>query len=208
MMIKTRLFSAVAIGVTILWASDVRAADVRFADLEVAVTTAEGWASADAATLKILTQMTAPGIAAHAQRKGASASPNVIDSATLLLCSKLPIGTPGDNPNVILAKEKAWADGFEKSGAGYLKLMQDRVQLLGAPTRFVGEPKETKIGGAVFHQQDAVNTRVPDAPTKQRFICTFQNGYYVYFVFSFNDETDADFRKMMEVVNSFRSLKT
>jgi hypothetical protein len=57
-----------------------------------------------------------------------------------------------------------------------------------------------------FYQFDAINTNVPKLETKQRYICTFKDGYYVFFVLSFNDENDADYAKMMEVVNSFRKI--
>jgi hypothetical protein len=53
---------------------------------------------------------------------------------------------------------------------------------------------------------DAVNAKVPDGETKQRYICTYMDGYYVFFVLSLNDERDADFATMMKVVHSFRKV--
>jgi hypothetical protein len=183
------------------------AAEHRFPELNIAVTTDDSWSVADAAVVKSLTHLTAPSAVVHARLKGVHATPKTIDSAILLIYSKLPFGTPGDNPNVILAKEKAWTDGFEKSGAGYIELMQERVRLVRAPTKFMGEPKPVKIGDIEFHQIDAVNAKLPEFETKQRYLCTFKDGYYVYFTLSYNDEGDADFAKMMQAVQSFRSLK-
>jgi hypothetical protein len=180
------------------------AAEYENAELDFVVTTNGGWSTADAATTKLLTQMTLQSAIAHARASDVKASAETVDSAVLLMYSKLPLGAPGDNPNLILAKEKAWGDEFEKSGAGYLKLMQERIKLLLAPTKFVGEAKLLKIGDMKFHQMDAINTKAPKAETKQRYICTFKDGYYVFFVLSFNDDKDADYAKMMKVVNSFR----
>lgn len=193
------LFGAVSAAAT--------AADHSFPELNLAVTTDERWSVADAAIVKSLSHITAPGALVHARLQGVHATPKTIDSAVLLIYSKLPFGTPGDNPNVILAKEKAWTDEFEKSGAGYIELLQERVRLVGAPTKFVGESKMVKIGDVEFHQIDAVNTKVTEFATKQRYLCTFKDGYYVYFVLSFNNEKDADFTKMMQAVKSFRTLR-
>jgi hypothetical protein len=175
------------------------------AELGIVVTTDYDWSTADVATTKMLTQMTSQSAVVHARAKDADASAETVDSAVLLMYSKLPLGTPADNPNLILAKEKAWSDEFEKSGAGYLKLLEQRMKLLGAPTTFEGKPSVVKIGDTEFHQMDAINTKIPEAPTKQRYLCTFKNGYYVFFVLSLNDELDTDYSKMMKVVESFRS---
>jgi hypothetical protein len=181
-------------------------ADYENAGLGFVVTTNGRWSTADAATTKLLTQVTQQGAIAHARAKDVKASADTVDSAVLLVYSKLPLGAPGDNPNLILAKEKAWGEEYEKSGAGYLKLMQDRVKRLRAPTKFVGEAKLVKVGDVSFHQMDAINTKVPNAETKQRYICTFKDDYHVFFVLSFNDENDADFATMMDVVKSYRNV--
>jgi hypothetical protein len=194
--------------VVVLWLSGFTAGiagEYENAQLGIVVKTDDDWSTADEATTKLLTQMTSQSAVVHARAKDADASSETVDSAVLLLYSKLPLGAAADNPNLILAKEKAWSDEFEKSGAGYLKLLEQRVTLLGAPTKFEGKPRVVKIGDAEFHQSDAVNTKIPEAPTKQRYFCTFKNGYYVFFVLSLNDELDADYSKMMKVVESFRS---
>ena len=80
--------------------------------------------------------------------------------------------------------------------------MADRVKRLNAKTRFSKQPKELKIGDAVFYVADAENTLVPNAKTRQRYICGFMNDRYVYFVLSFNSEEDDDFRVMMQSVKS------
>jgi hypothetical protein len=186
------------------WSSGV-AAKYENAELGFVVKTDDDWSTADAATTKLLTQMTSQSAVVHARAEGVEASSETVDSAVLLLYSKLPLGAPADNPNLILAKEKAWSDEFEESGAGYLKLLEQRMKLLGAPTKFEGKPRVMKIGDTEFHQMDAINTKIPEAPTKQRYFCTFKDGYYVFFVLSLNDERDADYSKMMKVVESFRS---
>ena len=71
-------------------------------------------------------------------------------------------------------------------------------------TQFMGEAKPLKIGESTFYQMDAINSRLPDSPTKQRYICGLLGEHFVYFVFSYNGETDPEFMKMMEVVKSFR----
>ena len=205
-----RLQSTLAFLVTLLCAvvaSAGIAAEHAFPELNFAVTTSDEWSVADPATLNLLTHATSPAAIVHARLKGAPATAKAVDSAALLLYSKLPLGTPGDNPNVVLAKEKAWAEDFEKSGAGYVNLMKERVGLTRAPTKFVGEPKAVKVGDIEFHQIDAINTKVPAFETKQRYLCTFKDGYYVYFVLSYNEEDDADFQTMMEFVTSFRIVK-
>jgi hypothetical protein len=192
----------------VLWLSGFTAGiagEYENAQLGIVVKTDDDWSTADAATTKLLTQMTSQSAVVHARAKDSKASAETVDSAVLLLYSKLPLGAPADNPNLILAKEKAWTDEFEKSGAGYLKLLEQRMKLLGAPTKFEGKPRVVKIGDTEFHQMDAINTKIPEAPTKQRYLCTFKNGYYVSFVLSLNDELDADYSKMMKVVESFRS---
>jgi hypothetical protein len=180
------------------------AAEYKNADLGFVVTTDTSWSTADAAVTKAVSQVTAQSAVVHARTNGVNATQETVDSAVLLLHSKLPLGAMGDNPNLILAKEKAWAEKYEKTGAGYLNLMQDRVAVLRAPTKFIGEAKQLGIGGMKFHQLDAVNAKVPNGETKQRYICTYMDGYYVFFVLSLNDERDADFATMMKVVNSFR----
>ena len=183
------------------------AAEFRSEELNFSIATDENWALADADVLKLINQSASQGPIAHARAKGENATTKAVDSSVLLLCSKLPLGSQQDNPNLILAKEKAWSEEFEKSGAGYLKLMQERVKLLRAPTKFIGEPKLVKIGDVEFHQMDAVNTKVANAETKQQYLCTFRKGYYVYFVLSLNDEKDADYKNMMGIVRSFRVPK-
>ena len=192
------------------WWSDTAggiAAEYKNAELDFSVTTEDSWSTADAATTTLLTQMTSQSAVAHARTKHNDAKTESVNSAILVVHSKLPLGAPGDNPNLILAKEKAWAEGFKKSGAGFLDLMQERVKLLRAPTKFVGKEKPLKIKGVNFYQMDAINTKIPEAQTKQRYICTFKDGYYVYFVLSLNDENDADYATMMKVVESFRSAQ-
>src|SRR5688572_21566837 len=80
-------------------------------ELGFVVTIDEEWSKADAATTKRLTDMVSQGAVAHARRKDPAASASAVDSEILLLCSKLPLGAQGDNPNFILAKEKAWSEG-------------------------------------------------------------------------------------------------
>lgn len=171
------------------------------------LTTQAGWSIASAEVLANVNRMSFSSAVAHAKQKGIEATQETVDSRILLINSKVKLGTPGDNPNLIVAREKSWSDEYEKSGKGYLKLMQDRVALLQAPTKFIGEVRELKIGTSLFYYQDATNTLVPDAKTKQRYICGFLGEHYVYFVFSHNGETDPDFTKMMSVVRSFRPKK-
>lgn len=168
------------------------------------LTTQAGWSIASAEVLANVNRMSFSSAVAHAKQKGIEATKETVDSRILLISSKVKLGTPGDNPNLIVAREKSWSDEYEKTGKGYLKLMQDRVALLQAPTKFIGEVRELKIGSSVFFYQDAVNTLVPNAKTKQRYICGFLGEHYVYFVFSHNGTADPDFTKMMNVVKSFR----
>lgn len=83
-------------------------------------------------------------------------------------------------------------------------LWADRLKRLKTKTTFSTQPKELKIGDAVFFVADAENTVSPDAKTRQRYICGFLNNRYVYFVLSFNREEDDDFRVMMKSVKSLR----
>jgi hypothetical protein len=188
------------------WSGSGLAAEYKNSELGFVVTTDNSWSTAVAEVTKAVSQVTAQSAIVHARTNGVNATLETVDSAVLLLHSKLPLGAMGDNPNLVLAKEKAWAEKYEKTGAGYLKLMQDRVAVLRAPTKFIGDAKQVEIGEITFHQMDAVNAKVPDGETKQRYICTYMDGYYVFFVLSLNDERDADFATMMKVVHSFRKV--
>ncbi len=200
-------YAGLAVSLFVAIAAGGDAGEFHSAEVDFSVTTDENWSLADATVLKLLNQAASQTPIVHARHKGLTATAKTVDSGILLLCSKLPLGAPRDNPNLILAKEKAWADEFEKSGAGYLTLMQERVKLLGAPTKFIGDPKSVKIGDVEFRQMDAVNTKVANVETKQRYFCTFRKGYYVYFVLSLNDEEDADYLTMMKIIRSFRIPK-
>ncbi len=170
----------------------------------ISVTTNDDWNAASERVLAALNQMSAKGAQVHALKKEVRATPETVGSRIILFHSKHKISTSEDNPNLILAVENVWTDAFEKSGLGYLELMKDRVKLLGAPTELIGKPVELKIGDTAFYWMDALNTKVPEAKTKQRYICTHRGGRYIYFVLSINDEKDEDFKKMMTVVESFR----
>lgn len=161
------------------------------------------WSTADEPIISMLNSAASAGVVAHARKSKPEADAATVDTAILFMCSKLPLGALADNPNILLAKEKAWSEQFQQTGAGYFEVLKDRVKVLNAPTEFSGEPKEIKIGNSTFHVWDAVNSKVVGVKQKQRYICTYRDGYYVYFVLSYDMEGDADFGSMMRIVDSF-----
>jgi len=178
------------------------AGEFTYEELNISMSTADDWATLSETALAIINQHASRSTIMHANRLGIKLNADQAGSEILLLQSKLPFGSNADNPNVLLAIEKAWSDTFDRTGKGYLDLMADRVKKLAAPTGFISEAKELNIGENVFYYADAENTKVLNAKTKQRYICGFVNGHYLYFVLSYNDENDNDFSQMMACVKS------
>jgi hypothetical protein len=173
-----------------------------YEELNISMSTADDWTTLPVTGLAIINQTCVTTTIMHANRRGIKLNADEAGSQVLLLQSKLPIGSNADNPNFLLAIEKTWSDKFDRTGKGYLDLMADRVKKLAVPTRFISEPRELKIGENVFYYADAENTKVLNAKTKQRYICGFVNGHYLYFVLSYNDENDDYFSQMMACVNT------
>ena len=175
--------------------------------LKIAFSLDGSWSTIPAATLARINASASQPVIAHAKKLDLPLESRNVVSKILVLQSRLPLDARADNANYLFAIEKPWSDRFEKTGKGYLELMVDRVQKLGAPTKFTLPPKEMKIGKETFYYSEAENTIVKTSKTKQRYICGFARGHYVYFVLSYNDGNDDDFKKMMSCVNSFKALE-
>ena len=182
------------------------AGEFSYDPLGISIKTDDDWSIMDQATLSVVNRSTAMAPIFHAKKLGLNLDAAAVDSSILMLHSRVPIGAAEDNPNIILAKEKAWSNKYEHTGSGYLSLMKDRLDLLGAPTDFIGKPIELKINNQIFHVLDAVNKKIKGIDTKQKYICTYIDGYYVYFVLSYNRDDDPDFIKMIEIVRTFNKV--
>jgi hypothetical protein len=162
-----------------------------------------GWHAADTNILRRFTDATRKGVVAHAKQKSISGDES-LDNEILLFCSKHALGARQDNPNVTISVERVWDSKKDHSGEDYLHLLAERFVLLKAPSTLQGQVETVEIAGSVFSTQDAINRRVRGVETKQQYITTCLDGYYVTFVISYNDKEDADYRTMRSVVESFR----
>lgn len=178
--------------------------EIKSEKLGVSVTTSSDWGKKEQLMLQMMNQIATGSVQFHAKAKGIPLDPKTIDAAVILMQTKQAAGEGGDNPNLILSYEKAWMPEAGTSGKAYLTLMAERMRLGKTPTELQGEITELKAGDFTFHCQDAVNTRVVGAPTKQQYLCTYLDGRYVYFVLSYNSKDDADYAAMLKVVKSFR----
>lgn len=163
----------------------------------------KGWHTADADVLKTFSEAVAKGVVAHAQLEGAAVGAP-LDSEFLLICCKHPFGANVDNPNVTISVERAWDGARDHSGDDYLHLLAKRFTLLNAPSTFEGEAKTLDISGTVFSAQEAVNKRVAGVPTRQEYIATYLDGYYLAFIIAYNNIDDADYGTMRAIVETFR----
>jgi hypothetical protein len=194
----------IATALALLASLPAAAGEIELEKLGVSISACDDWFTLAREHLDKINQAASKAAVLHASLLGMKLVHDDTESCIALLQSKFLLGVKEDNPNLILASEKPWSDKFERSGKGYLDLMADRVKRLNAKTRFSSQPKELKIGDAIFVIADAENTVSPDVKTKQRYICGFLNDRYVYFVLSYNSEEDDDFRVMMKSVKSLR----
>jgi hypothetical protein len=192
----------IATALAILASLPAVADEIALEKLGASISACDDWFTLAPEHLAKLNQSASKAAVLHASSLGMKLGNDDTESTIIVLQSKFLLGLKEDNPNLIVASEKPWSDKFERSGKGFLDLMADRVKRLNAKTRFSKQPKELKIGDAVFYVADAENTLVPNAKTRQRYICGFMNDRYVYFVLSFNSEEDDDFRVMMQSVKS------
>ena len=169
----------------------------------ISISLDKNWTSLSIRELAAINANTVRPVAMHAKKLDVPVKTKLF-SKILLFQSRVPLGSNADNPNYLFAAEKAWTDKFEHTGKGYLDLMVDRVEKVGAPTKFAMPAKKMKIDGQDFFYSDAENSKVKDAKTKQRYICGFSRGHYIYFVLSYNDVNDADFKTMMSCINSIK----
>jgi len=163
----------------------------------------DGWHVAAPEIIKMFSVATHKGIVAHAKKKVPNLDPAGIESEILFLVTKHPLGAREDNPNVTISVEKSWNPTPQDTGATYLALLGDRFKVLAAPSVFIGDPQELKIGAVRFFMQEAVNDKVPDAVTRQLYSATNLDGYYLTFVISFNAKEDPDYQAMKSMVESF-----
>jgi len=197
-------FLALAIGTCTLCAQE---NTVRFEKYGFAVQTPKGWHLADAFITKMFSTATRAGVVAHAKQKNPEIDASIIETGILLLVSKHPLGAKEDNPNITLSVEKSWNPRQQDTGATYLKLLAERFLLLKAPSRLKDEPQKIESAGVVFYTQDAINDKVSDARTKQQYISTYFEGFYVTFVISYNDKKDPDYQAMRIMSESFGVIK-
>ena len=180
------------------------AAEIQNDAAGVELTTSDVWFTLPDHLRAAFNASLAKGVKLHAEKLGVELKAGEVSEQIVVVQSKTLFGAEEDNPNIIVAVERAWSDQFEKTGKGYHKLMIDRVKRLGAPTQFSGEPRELRIGGQAFAAFDAENSNVTGATTKQRYIAGFNRGHYIVFILSYNSEDDEDFRAMMKVVESVK----
>lgn len=200
------MFRMIATALALLASLPAVAGEIELKKLGVSISACDDWFTLAPEHLAKINQAASKAAVLHAGSLGMKLGHNDTESSIDVLQSKFLLGLKEDNPNLILASEKPWSNKFERSGMGFLDLMADRVRRLNAKTRFSTQPKELKIGDAVFFVADAEITVTPDAKTRQRYICGFLNDRYVYFVLSFNSEEDDDFRVMMQSVKSLRTI--
>lgn len=180
---------------------------VRFEKFGFAVQTPKGWHLSDASITKMFSAATRKGVVAHAKQKNPEIDASIIETEILLLVSKHPLGAKQDNPNITLSVEKSWNPRQQDTGATYLQLLAERFALLKAPSRLKDEPQKIEFAGAVFYTQDAINDKVPEARTKQQYLSTYFEGFYVTFVISYNDKQDPDYQAMRTMAESFGVIK-
>jgi hypothetical protein len=179
---------------------------IRFEKYRFSVQRPDGWHVADAQVTRMFTAATHQGVIAHARQMAPKIAVSSLDSQVLLLVTKYPLGAKQDNPNITVSVEKSWSPDADNTGAKYLKLLSERFQVLHAPSKLAGSPEKLQFGGTTFFSQDAVNDRLPNAKTKQQYLITYLDGYYVTLVISYNEKADADYRAMRGMAESFKAL--
>lgn len=195
---------ALAIGTCTLCAEE---NTVRFEKYGFAVQTPKDWHLADVSITKMFSAATLKGVVAHAKQKNPEIDASTVETEILLLLSKHPLGAKEDNPNITLSVEKSWNPRQQDTGATYLKLLAERFALLKAPSRLKDEPQKIEFAGGVFYTQDAINNKVPDARTKQQYLSTYLEGFYMTFVISYNDKKNPDYQAMRAMSESFGVIK-
>lgn len=181
------------------------AGEIEVEKLGVSISACDDWFTWAPEHLAKINQAFLQPAVLHARFLGMKLGHDDIESSIVVVQSKFLLDlNKEDNPTLFLASEKPWSDKFERSGKGFLDLMADRMKQLNQETRFSTQPKEMKIGDAVFFVADAETPVTPDVKKRTRFICGFLNDRYVYFILVFNSEEEDDFGVMMQSVKSLR----
>ena len=194
---------ALLVGVCMLQAED---NTTRFVKHGFSVRPPNGWHVADTKIIQMFSMATHRGVVAHAKHRNPRIDPAVVESEILLLATKHPLGAKEDNPNITVSVEKSWNPTTHNSGTTYLGLLEERFKLFKAPSRLIGEPQKMEIVGVMFYMQDAVNNKVPDASTRQQYVTTYLDPYYLTFTISYNDKKDPDYLAMRAMIETFTTL--
>lgn len=160
-----------------------------------------GWTSTSEAALTSFSTMVTRGVAAHAKAKNITLQPGEAEARLLAMWSTRHPN--GDNPNVILQTERIWGPAAGKTGKDFIELMTERCSLFAKHNQRQGMITEWKTGTITFHCADFENRQNPQFITRQEYIATVTGRYYVVFVLSYNDKTDADYKAMRAFAGSF-----
>ena len=199
---KHIVFPILLLSFALSWAN---AESLNIQQITASVDLIPGWEAAPEKYLAQLSRMTKPSVIAHAKAKDPSVNIADIDSQIILL--QMFTKQNRDKPNVMMSIEKIWGDPAGKNGSDYLKLMSDRFSLFSKNNKINHEFRELKINEVTFYAADVTNSINPDAVTKQEYISSVKNNFYVTFVLSYNDKSDSDYDSMMKLVRSYTNLK-